>query len=176
MRQDNFFDVCGQCKISCCQNARPPTTSKRKKTIEEFLKTRGFSIEHPFAQTAYTFPKEDAEGYCVFYDRKTRRCRVHPVKPETCVAGPITFDINVESRKIEWHLKMEKICPLAGRLYENKAMLREHLKSAKKEILRLVGELDSEALKSILKIEEPETFEIDEDDIEKEILEKLSNR
>jgi hypothetical protein len=120
--------------------------------------------------TDYVFPREDEEGYCVFHDKETRKCLIHPVKPETCVAGPITFDINLETGKIEWFLKTEKICPLAGKLYKNQEMLQKHLKSAKKEILKLVHQLDPKALKTILKIEEPETFKIGEDEIEKEKL------
>jgi hypothetical protein len=138
------------------------------------LKEQKIPIDSPFVQTVYIFPKEDAEGYCIFYDKKMRKCLIHPVKPETCVAGPITFDINVKNRKIEWHLKMEKICALAGVLYKNRAILKKHIESAKREILKLVSELDSEALKDILKIEELETFKIDEDNIGKEMLDKLT--
>jgi len=162
-RQEDFFNVCANCKISCCQNARPPITSGRKKIIEEYLKKNKIPIKNPFTKTTYTFPREDAEGYCVFYEKHTRKCKIHPVKPETCVAGPITFDINRKTQKIEWYLKMEKICPLAGVIYNNGEMLKEHLESAKKEILKLVCGLDREALRAILKIEEPETFKIDED-------------
>jgi len=100
---------------------------------------------------------------------------VHAVKPETCVAGPVTFDINIPHQKIEWYLKMEKICSLAGILYKNREALQKHFRSAKKEILGLVRELDGEALRAILKIGEPVTFKIDEDDIGKEILEKIIN-
>jgi Fe-S-cluster containining protein len=174
-RQDNFFNVCGECKIHCCRGARPPITDKRRKTIEDYLKRKGISIENPFAKTAYTFPREDTEGYCVFYDKKTKKCRIHPVKPETCVAGPITFDLNMKTRKIEWYLKMEKICPLAGILYKNKEALQKHLESAKKEVARLVRELSSGALKAILKIDEPETFKIDEDKIENVVYKKLTS-
>jgi len=172
-RQTNFFDVCSQCKGNCCRNARPPTTLKRKKIIEGYLKKQKIPLKNPFSQTAYIFPKEDAEGYCVFYDKKSRKCLVHPVKPETCIAGPITFDINVKNQKIEWYLKTQKICSLAGVLYKNKELLEKHLKSAKKEILGLISKLDSEALKAILKIEEPETFKIEEDCITKDITHKL---
>ncbi|MEM3578164.1 MAG: YkgJ family cysteine cluster protein [Candidatus Bathyarchaeia archaeon] len=174
-RQNDFFNVCGECKISCCQNARPPITNERRKTIEEFLKRQGLSVENLFEQSAYTFPKEDAEGYCIFYDKKTRRCKVHPVKPETCVAGPITFDVNAKTGMVEWYLKMEKICPLAGAMYKNKEVLEKHLKSAKREIRRLLRELDANALRTILKIEEPETFKIGEEKAEKEILHKLTS-
>jgi len=174
-RQSDFFDVCKQCEadLICCRNANPPISSERKKIIEEYLKAEKISVESLFAHTAYISPKVDDGGYCIFYDKETRKCTIHPVKPETCVAGPITFGINKNSQKIEWGLKMEKICSLAGKLYKNEEVLRRHLESAKKEILRLVRELDSEALKTILKIEEPETFKIGEDDIEKRVLEKI---
>jgi hypothetical protein len=70
---------------------------------------------------------------------------------------------------------MEKICPLAGVLYKNGEVLKKHLESAKKEILRLVHELEPEALRAILKIEEPETFKIDQDPIESYVLDKLQS-
>lgn len=174
-RQNNFFNVCGKCKIDCCRGAKPPITDERKKIIEDYLKRNGIPIRNPFTKTAYTFPRENTEGYCIFYDKKTRKCQIHTVKPETCVAGPITFDINTQTRKIEWYLKMEKICPLAGILHKNEETLKKHLESAKKEITKLVHELSPEALKAILKIEEPETFKISEDDIEDTILDKLAN-
>ena len=172
-RQSNFFDVCIQCKTGCCQGARPPITRERRKIIEAFLKEQKFPVENVFVQTSYTFPREDAEGYCIFYDKKTRKCQIHSIKPETCVAGPITFDINKETQKIEWHLKKEKICLLAGKMYKNEEALRKHLESAKIEIFRMVQQLDPKALQTILRIEEPETFKIDEDNIGKEILDKL---
>lgn len=172
-RQEDFFNVCANCKISCCQNAKPPITSERKKIIEKYLKKQKIPIQNPFAKTIYTFPREDIEGYCIFYDKQTRKCKIHPVKPETCVAGPITFDINTQTQKIEWYLKMEKICPLAGLLYKNVEILKKHLESAKKEILRLVHELEPAALRTILRIEEPETFKIDEDSIGSYAIDKL---
>lgn len=173
-RQSNFFDICGRCSAHrCCQSTRPPLTIRRRQIIDAYLKEQKFHVENPFTQTAYFFPREDAEGYCIFYDKKTKKCQIHPVKPETCVAGPITFDINVKNQKIEWHLKMEKICSLAGAVGKNEETLKKHLESAKREILKLVGELDSKSLRAILKIEEPETFKIGEDNITKDVLDKL---
>lgn len=126
-----------------------------------------------FVESDYTYPMEDAEGHCIFYDKGSRKCRIHPVKPETCAAGPVTFDINRKTRKIEWYLKTEKICPLAGKIYEDKRLFNSHLQSARKEILRLIKELNPKALKAILKIEEPETFKVDEENAGEEILNKL---
>lgn len=172
-RQKNFFDICGSCRINCCWDARPPITMEREKIILEYLEIHGINIDNPFVHAEYTFPRETADGYCIFYDKNTRKCIVHPVKPETCVAGPITFDINAKTGKIEWYLKMEKICPLAGIMHRDKALLEKHFENARKEILQLVRLLSPEALRVILKREEPDTFKIGEEEIEREILDKL---
>ena len=175
-RQTDFFGTCSQCKTSwsCCHETTPPVTDKRRKIIENYLKTNKIKIENPFITEEYVFPRLDIEGYCIFHDKKTKKCLVHPVKPETCVAGPITFDIKTVTSKIEWFIKMDKICPLAGHVYKDKALLQKHVESAKKEITRLVNDLDPEALKAILRREEPETFKIGQDDPGKRVLNKLT--
>jgi len=121
----------------------------------------------------YTFPRETDEGHCIFLDKALRKCRIQPVKPETCVAGPFTFDIDVKTGKLVWFLKTSEICPLAGSLSEDREAYRKHEKSAKSEILRLVWELNSEALRTILAIEEPDTVKVGEDNAAPEVLAKL---
>ena len=172
-RSNNSLNTCVQCKLGCCQGVRPPLTYKRREIIKAYLREHNISVRDPFARTGYTFPREDNEGYCLFYDRNTKKCRIHEVKPETCVAGPVTFDINTRTQKIEWHLKKETICALARGLSEDKQQLGNHLALAKREILELVKELDADDLRSILKIEEPETFKIEEETVEKDVLSKL---
>jgi hypothetical protein len=174
-RQSDFFDTCSQCRTSwsCCHETTPPISGKRRKIIKAYLRANKIDVENPFVKAEYVFPRLDADGYCIFHDKKTRKCRIHPVKPETCVAGPITFDIRAETSKIEWFIKMDKICPLAGRVYVDKALLQKHLESAKKEISKLVEELNSETLRAILKRDEPETFKIGEDNLGKSALNKL---
>jgi len=173
-RQNNFFQVCSKCRLKCCKDAKPPVTRKRRKIIENYLAAQGLRIEKAFAYTTYTFVRETGEGFCVFFDEENGNCLVHLVKPETCVAGPITFDINLQTGKIEWFLKSESICPLAGILYKDKGALEKHLSSARKELQTLVHELEAKALCAILKIEEPETFKIGEDSLSPEILEKIT--
>jgi Fe-S-cluster containining protein len=167
IRQNNFFEVCSQCKnsLSCCFGTRPPITPERRKTIEAYLKREHIPIADAFAKTEYVFPREKPDGYCVFCDAKAGKCLVHPVKPETCVAGPITFDMNKRSGRVEYYIKMEKICQLAAVVYRDKELLEKHLESAKKEIVRLVDGLTREQLEAILKKDESETFKIDEDPI-----------
>lgn len=177
-RQSNFFDVCSKCNTNyaCCFGTDPPISHKRKRVIERFLKENKIPIKNPFVQGEYVFPRKKAEGYCIFFDTKTKKCQIHPVKPETCVAGPITFDMNTRSQKIEWYVKMESICPLAGIVYKNGELLQKHLEAAKKEILKLVSELSSEELRAILKKEEPETFKIGEDAAGKDAADKLAKK
>jgi len=172
-RQADFFSVCRNCTTRCCNGARPPLTPRRKKIIQGFLKKNGNFAVNPFEERKYAFPRETKDSYCIFLDKTTKKCRIHPVKPETCVAGPFTFNINPQTGKIEWFLKMEKICSLVGVLYLEKEALEKHLKTAKREILRLVRNLDGEALRTILTIDEPDTFKIGEDLADPRIIAKL---
>jgi Fe-S-cluster containining protein len=174
-RQGEFIDTCSRCKTkwACCLGTRPPITDERKRTIEAYLREYAIEIDMPFAEEDYVFPREQASGYCVFRNGKTGKCVVHAVKPETCVSGPVTFDINVRSGKIEWFLKMDRICDLAGVVAQDRELLEMHLVSAKRETGRLVKQLGGEALKAILKKDEPETFKIDEDDAAGDVLDKL---
>lgn len=157
--------MCSECKTqwSCCHETTPPITAERRKIIEAYLAKERLRAEKPFVEEEYVYPRLDNDGYCVFHDVETRKCIVHPVKPETCVAGPITFDICKKTGKIEWFIKMEKICPLAAVVYSDKKMLQKHLDSAKKELKRLVNELSPRELEAILKKDEPEIFKIGEE-------------
>ncbi len=172
-RQSDFFSVCGTCPVSCCSDVRPPLSDKRMALIQGYLKTNKLAFETPFDRNVYSFPRETSDKHCVFQDGKNKRCMVHSAKPETCVAGPVTFDINLKTGRIEWWLKTANICPLAGALYKDKKALENHLQNARKELLRLVRDLDAEALRAILKIDEPDTFKISEEALDAEALKKL---
>jgi len=143
--------------------------------ILEFLEENSITIGTLFENGKYAFPRETDDGYCVFLDKITGKCRIHPVKPETCVAGPITFDIDAETGRFEWFLKTSKICQLAGSLRKDRKAYRKHEMSAKREIRCLVRELDAEALCAILAIEEPDTVKVAEDDASQEVLSKLKS-
>jgi Fe-S-cluster containining protein len=167
------FDVCSQCKSICCQDAKPPLSKKRKMVIEEYLKKQEINFGKPFFKERYSYPAVDEEVFCGLFNKKTGKCSVHPVKPETCVAGPITFDINFKTRKVEWFLKKDEICAFAGVLYSNKAAFKLHFEVAQKEIKKLIRDLKPEELRAIVKIEEPQTFKIGEDDLPIDVSRKL---
>lgn len=168
------FDVCQDCQVCCCQGARPPLSEDRVEKIKDHLKKKGIAVGQPFEKRGYVYLALDEVGFCVFYDKKTKRCKVHEVKPETCVAGPVTFDINCQTKKLEWFLKTAEICAFAGKLYRNRERLAEHFKTARQQILELINGLDGESLRAILKIEEPQTFKIGEELLATDVAKKLN--
>jgi Fe-S-cluster containining protein len=167
------FDVCGTCKFICCQDAKPPLSENRKKILKEYIKKEKIPVEEPFMREGYSYPAIDETKLCKLFNKQTRRCSVHPVKPETCRAGPVTWDINFNTKKLEYYLKLEKICPLAGVLYKNPPVLAEHLDAAKVEIRQLVEDLSADELKVIVKIPEPDTFKICEENLSASVIKKL---
>ena len=167
------FDVCSRCGQSCCQDAKPPLTEKRKKAISEYLKKQKIDIQKPFVTAGYSYPAVDSHLFCTFFNKKTGRCAVHPVKPETCRAGPITFDVNFSSKKVEWFLKKSEICAFAEALWRDKAVFERHFEIAREQLTQLIRELAPEELRVIIKIDEPQTFKIGEADLPLEVIKKL---
>jgi uncharacterized protein len=167
------LDVCSPCKLICCQDANPPLTVKRKKIIREYLKQQKISVKDVFVHQGHSYPASDKDGFCIFYSKGTHKCIIHPVKPETCKAGPITFDINLRSKKVEFYLKKGEICALAQIIYDNSEQFKNHFEVAKAEILRLICELKSADLKDLLTIEEPQTFKVSEANLPNEVAKKL---
>jgi len=167
------FDVCSKCKLGCCQDVNPPLSLNRRKKLAEFVREKKIPLRDLFSYREYSYPSTDKDGFCEFYDKETRKCVVHPVKPETCCAGPITFDINLERQRLEFYLKNFEVCAFAELLYRDGDSLRVHLEAAKVEILRLVNELDADNLQAVLRIPEPETFKIDEIDLSQPVKTKL---
>lgn len=167
------FDVCSQCKTICCQDAKPPLTEKRKKIINQYLQEHKIIVEDAFSKEQYSYPAVDDHIFCRFFNKETGKCSIHQIKPETCRAGPITFDIDFSTKKIQWFLKKEEICSFAGMLYRNKAAFGDHFEAAKKELTTLINELDPDELRVIVKIEEPQTFKIGEDELPPNVVRKL---
>jgi Fe-S-cluster containining protein len=154
----DFYEVCYKCGGKCCIDAKPPITERRLRILLD----SGISLEF-FDFEEYTHPKVRENGYCVFFDEKEKKCLIHSIKPETCVAGPFTFDIR--GRKLEIYLKKENICPLVAELKQNPEIYEEQFRVAVDNISRLVKELDRATLRAILAIDEPETDKIAEFDL-----------
>lgn len=178
MTEDNkgttySYDVCSGCKIICCQDAKPPLSESRKKILKEYLGKQKINVDKIFTKESYSYPSVDEQVLCIFNSKETKRCIVHSVKPETCRAGPITFDINFKTKKVQYFLKKTEICAYAGELFKNKTAFKEHYEVAKKEVMHLIEELSADELRELMKIDEPQTFKVGEDDLPFDVVKKL---
>jgi Fe-S-cluster containining protein len=104
-RQNDVFSTCEVCMSCCCQNARPPITQKRRKIIEDYLLAQGLRVDKSFEISEYVFPRETRDGFCVFFDEETRRCRVYVVKPETWKIGETSLSKDVLERLRNTHAR-----------------------------------------------------------------------
>ncbi len=147
---DALSRACGECHLSggCCFEARPPLIAERI----DILLDSGVS-RNEIDLGGYKRLKLRPDGFCVLF--RDGKCSIHSIKPETCVAGPFTFDM--KGSILEIYLKTEKICPMVKILKENKEIYDGLFEVAVEKIVHLVENLPKNELEEILKIEEPDT-------------------
>jgi len=147
---EDLSRACGDCHLGggCCFEARPPLRQER---IDILLANgvRPDSVE--FAGYKRLRVKQD--GFCVLF--QDGHCSIHSFKPETCVAGPFTFDM--KGAVLQIFLKRESTCPLVRFLKANPKAYDGLFELSVEKIVDLVKALPVEELEEILKIEEPET-------------------
>jgi len=152
--------ICDRCGGLCCREAHPPLSRDR---IDEIV-----SSGHPFGNIeyrGYSCLAAGEDGMCVMFH--AGHCRIQAIKPETCRAGPFTFDI--VNGVLEIWLKHEHICPLAGLLREDPEAFGRLCAVARDELLRLVRSLTPGDLAAICRIPEPETDKVAEIPLEDDI-------
>jgi hypothetical protein len=91
---------------------------------------------------------------------KDGKCIIHAIKPETCLAGPFTFDVKDEV--IEIYLKFSRICPLVTLLKETPEACQIQYEIAIKNITHLVSNLTEDEINAICRVDEPETEKVSE--------------
>lgn len=142
--------ACSSCHLGggCCNDARPPLSQRRI----DILMENGVSPECiEFA--GYKRLRVKGDGFCVLF--QNGMCSVHSVKPETCVAGPFTFDM--KGTILQIFLKRETICPMVKVLKDNNDAYEGLFEAAVDNITELVYALPPSELSEVLKIDEPET-------------------
>jgi uncharacterized protein len=141
-------EICGSCGGHCCTGACPPLCDERIRII---LAHGDFSdcIE----KNGYRRIRTKENGECSMFDKG--RCIIHAFKPETCVAGPFTFDVTGDSLQI--FLKTEGICPLVPHLRASAGMYEMQFRRAVEHISRLIAALPESELRVISQIPEPDT-------------------
>jgi hypothetical protein len=83
------------------------------------------------------------------------KCSIHDIKPETCVAGPFTFDI--EGDMLQIFLKRESICPMVRFLRANRKAYDALFETSVEKIMDLIRSVPEEEMAQILQIDEPQT-------------------
>jgi len=142
--------ICASCGLGggCCHGARPPLTEERIKILTDN------GVDPKMVECAgYKRLKVKEDGFCVLF--KDGHCSAHTIKPETCVAGPFTFD--VKGKVLEIYLKRETICPMVGYLNTNPEVYESLFDLSVANIIKLVEDIPQSELGEIVKIEEPDT-------------------
>jgi hypothetical protein len=93
------------------------------------------------------------DGFCVLF--QDGKCSIHSIKPETCVAGPFTFDM--KGNILQIFIKRESICPMVRFLKANRKAFDGLFEASVERIMELVDKVPPEEMAEILKIDEPET-------------------
>jgi len=158
---DTLSQICARCQLGggCCHEAHPPLTQRRIDILAD-IGVGADKIE--FA--GYRRLKVREDGFCILFDKGG--CTVHSAKPETCVAGPFTFD--VRDNILEIFLKNESICPLVAYLKADLEAYQAQLDMAVENILALLRDMPPAELEAVLRIEEPETVMVAKIPLEKE--------
>ena len=145
--------VCMACGGHCCDEAHPPLTRDRY----DALIAAGVPAAC-FEHEGYLRLRARPDGTCILME--DHRCTCHAVKPETCRAGPFTFDVKGDI--IEIFLKSEEICPVVRLYRETPDAYDQQYALAAKSISRLVSNLTEEEIAAICRIEEPQTVKVAE--------------
>ena len=146
-------DICMRCGGHCCVNAHPPVS----RSCAERLLVSGISPDQ-FEYTGYKRLKVKENGVCILSEQGV--CRIHSVKPETCRAGPFTFDVKGDI--VEIYIKNESVCPIVKLLREVPEAYRQQYERAVQNITHLVQHLTDDELLVICRIAEPETEKVSE--------------
>ena len=147
-------EVCKKCGGRCCKDAHPPLTDERIQIMID----NGVSDDNiEFAGYRRLKVKEDS--MCVMFGMDGL-CSIQPFKPETCVAGPFTFD--VKEGVIEIYLKHDSICPLVTVMKQDRKAYDEQYKMAVDRIIRVVAFLPEEELLTVCQVDEPDTEKVED--------------
>jgi hypothetical protein len=141
--------ICMACGGHCCDEAHPPVSQERYRA----LIAAGIPAASFERKEGYFRLRTHKDNTCILM--VDHKCTCHAIKPETCRAGPFTFDVVNDTIRI--FLKQASICPIVPLLKEQPAAYHQQYERAAENIVRLVSGLPKEEIEAINRIEEPET-------------------
>ena len=145
--------ICMRCDGHCCHDAHPPISSSCYERL-----TKSGVPQEMFESEGYTRLKTKKNRECILL--VNGKCSIHSCKPETCRAGPFTFD--VRNDVIEIFLKYELICPMVRLLKDVPEAYEQQYNTAAKSIAHLVRNLSDAELAAVCLVDEPDTEKIAE--------------
>jgi uncharacterized protein len=141
-------EICRSCGARCCIGACPPLSDERIRII---LSNGDFTDR--IERNGYRRIRTKENDECSMLE--DGRCVIHGFKPETCAAGPFTFDVGDHAIRI--FLKKENLCPIVPHLKASREIYRVQYERALDNISRLVASLPEDELRIISSIDEPDT-------------------
>ena len=136
------------CGGHCCDDAHPPISMN----CHQRLIAAGVSPA-VFETNGYRRLRTHPDHTCILM--KDSMCLIHAIKPETCRAGPFTFEVTGD--KIRIFLKHESICPIVPLLKEVPEAYGQQFDLAIQNITNLVAHLTDEEIDAVNRIDEPDT-------------------
>lgn len=121
---------CSHCGV-CCTETEMLLSKKDIKRLED-KGYRQSKFVH-YDKNGYATLK-NRDGYCVFYDRKNRKCSEYASRPSGCRVYPVIVDE-------EKGIILDTICESRHTISDEEKMLKG------KRVVRLLEVIDSEALK-----------------------------
>ncbi|WP_292428074.1 YkgJ family cysteine cluster protein [Methanoregula sp.] len=137
-----------KCGGRCCDDAHPPISMN----CQQRLITAGVSLT-AFETRGYRRLRTNPDHTCILMNDSM--CMIHAIKPETCRAGPFTFDVDGDTIRI--FLKHASICPIVTLLKEVPEAYGQQYDLAIENITNLVAHLTDAEIDAINRIDEPDT-------------------
>jgi Fe-S-cluster containining protein len=119
---------CSHCGI-CCTETEMLLSNQDIKRLEKKGFHKKFFVKTD--KTGYAQLK-NLNGYCVFYDVKSQRCKVYADRPSGCQVYPVILDEAIG-------IIVDDICP------EKDSISNEEKAEKGKAVIKLLDQIDSEA-------------------------------
>ncbi|RLJ00078.1 MAG: hypothetical protein DRP08_06725, partial [Candidatus Aenigmatarchaeota archaeon] len=123
---------CLTCGLCCKQTEMILLPSDIKR-----IKRHGYKISFFAKKKGKVMVLRNKDGYCVFYDKASGRCKIYEIRPLGCALYPIVLDLEREI------ITVDTLCPL---YYDTEI---EELLNAKKYIMQVIDELGMDINKEV---------------------------
>jgi len=117
--------ICVCCGL-CCKNVDMPLTL----VDVGRLKKLGYRVDDFAVKVSGKLKLKNVDGYCFFYDKERKKCRVYRFRPEGCRIYPVVY---VENYGVD----VDKLCPM------HHTITRREFKRKSKRLLKLIKEVYS---------------------------------